>query len=161
MTIPAEGSSSSYAAFQLQEGERLLRDATIHYGIYWKGFAILGLAIFLLLTVFNLGVFILLCSGISLGVAWLTKHYLMLALTDRRVLIRYGIINLETIQMHFDRVESAELARTIMGRILGYSTVLITGTGSRIIAIPFVKDGEEFRADLDNMIFKRTAAKGA
>ena len=80
---------------------------------------------------------------------------LLLALTDERVIIRHGIINLDTIELPHSRIESVELARTIMARLLGYSTVMITGTGSRRTAVPFIADAHLFRAALDDILIQR------
>ena len=104
---------------------------------------------------FNLGVFFMFVSLIMLSIAFLTRYYLLLALTDERVIIRHGIINLDTIELPHSRIESVELARTIMARLLGYSTVMITGTGSRRTAVPFIADAHLFRAALDDILIQR------
>lgn len=154
MKTSLENKSGRFAGL-LQENETLLRAATIHKAIYWKGLAALFLGLYLLFVVKNLGFFFLAVSAITLLIAFLTKHYLLLVVTDKRIFVRHGIIQLDTIQLHLSRIESIELERTILGRILGYATVLITGTGSRAVAVPFIADAEEFRKDVDKMLFKR------
>lgn len=145
----------------LHEGETLKRVAKIHWGIFWKGGAVFLLSLFLMATVFNLGAFFLLVSSVLIAFEYLTKHYLLLALTDKRLIVRHGILNLETVQMHFNRIESVEVFRPPVGRILGYATVLVTGTGSRVTAVPFVADADMFRAELDRMIFEREEKRAA
>lgn len=150
-----DGNDSARAAIALREGETLKRIAKVHWGIYWKGIATLALSFLLMLKVFNLGAFFLLVATVVLSFAYLTKHYLLLALTDKRLIVRHGILNLETVQMHFNRIESVEVFRPPVGRILGYATVVITGTGSRVTSVPFIADADAFRGDLDHMIFER------
>lgn len=139
----------------LREGETLQKVAAVHWGIYWKGIAVLLLALILMIYVFNLGAFLLIVSSVMLGYAYLIKYYLLLALTDKRVIVRHGIVNLDVVQLHYNRIESVEVFRPIMGRILGYGTVLVTGTGSRVTGIPFVANADAMRTAIDEVVFQQ------
>lgn len=143
----------------LMVDEKIVRIARFSNGIYWKSAAVGVFAVFLLITVFNLGVFMLLVAGLMFGAAYMTKHYLLLILTNRRVLVRSGLIKMDTVQLPIERIESVELERTIPGMILGYAGVVLTGTGSRMMAVPFVDRPQEFRRAADAVIFG--AAAGA
>lgn len=145
----------------LREGESLVRIAQVHWGIYWKGAALLVFSLLLMMKIFNLGAFFMVVSVIMLSMAYLTKHYLLLMLTDKRLVVRYGILNLETVQMHFNRIESVEVFRPPIGRLLGYATVIITGTGSRVTGVPFIGDADAFRSDIDRLIFDREEKQAA
>lgn len=133
--------------------EKVIKVASFHWGIYWKGFVVLGFAFLLLINVFNLGVFMLLVSGGMLGVSYMTKHYLLLILTNKRVLLRSGLIRMDTVQLPIERIESVELERTIPGMIMGYASVVFTGTGSRVMAVPFVDMPHIFRRLTDEVIY--------
>lgn len=146
------GQPQEHIAQLLLEGEEVLRVARIHWAIYWKGCAVALLGLILLFYAFNLGVFFLIVAAITLGVAWLTRHFLMLALTNKRVLIRYGIIQLEVIQIHHRKIESVELGWTIMGQLLGYASVMVTGTGSRVSIVPYIANAPAFRKELEQII---------
>lgn len=141
----------------LQKDEQFVRVAKIHEGIFWKGAFVFLLSLLLLVLAFNLGVFLMFVSLLILSIAYLTKHYLMLVLTDKRIMIRHGIIKLDVIQVNLSRIESVELEWTIPGRILGYATVVVTGTGSRFTAVPFVAaaDAAALRSELNEMVFAR------
>ena len=151
----------SGTAAVLQQDERVMSTAIISAGIYWKTICVLGLAVLLFILMILhpsikglviLGFLVTLVTFIS---AWLTKHYLLLMLTDRRVIFRYGVMNLETVQLHYDKIESVELAWTPMGRLLGYATVLITGVGNRITGVPFVGNAVALRAAFDDRLTAR------
>jgi membrane protein YdbS with pleckstrin-like domain len=137
----------------LHPNEKIVLRAEIHPGIYWKTMALFFVSILVMLKAFYLGAFLMLVSVIMYIFSQLTKHYLLLVLTDQRVLMRSGILNLETIQMHYNRIESVEIFWTPMGRILGYGTIMITGTGSRVTSIPFVANALEFRSKVDDLIY--------
>ncbi len=136
--------------------EKILKVAHFHWGIYWRGLAVLAFALFLLVTVTNLGIFMLLVAGIMLGIAYMTKHYLLLVLTNKRLLIRSGLIRMDTVQLAIDRIESVELERTIPGMLMGYASVVVTGTGSRVMAVPYVEAPHVFRRLTDEVIYTET-----
>lgn len=138
----------------LQDGEEILRVATIHPGIYWKTIAVGILALILIINIptFNLGVFVAFVAFIMFCFATLYKHFLLLVLTNRRVFLRHGILRVDTIQIRHSRIESVETERTIMGQILGYASVVIMGTGSRNTAIPYIADALAFRNELDECL---------
>lgn len=137
----------------LQENETIVRAARIHDGIFWKGSVVFLLSVPLVIKLFNLGAFLMFVSIIMLSFAYLTRHYLVLVLTDRRVLIRHGIVHLDVVQIRLNRIESVETLRTLPGRILGYATVVITGTGSRVTSIPYIAEASAFRNELDARLF--------
>jgi hypothetical protein len=139
----------------LRPDEKLVRVARISQAIYWKGIVVFLLAGLLLMNVFlhNLGILLMIVALIILANAYLTRYYLMLVLTDKRVLIRKGILNLDTLQMRLNKIESVELEWSPMGRILQYSVVVVTGTGSRVSSVPFVADGPAFRKQMDDMLY--------
>ena len=139
----------------LQGGEEARMRAVIHPGIYWRAVAVLCLAVFLLFKAFNLGLFLLLVSMIMFMFAQATKYYLLLLLTDRRVIVRFGILNLETIQFHYNKIESVEVVWPPMGRIFGYGSVFITGTGSRVVSVPYIGNAREIRTAIDNLITRQ------
>ncbi len=131
-----------------------MRVAEFHWGIYWKGGVVLLLAIILLIQVFNLGVFLVLVAGLMLGASYMTKQYLVLVLTNKRILLRSGLIRMDTVQLSIDRIESVEVERTIPGLLMGYGSVVITGTGSRVMAVPFVADPHLFRRATDQIFYQ-------
>ena len=159
MTDQAPVSQDNDIKSLLQDDERVIVSAPVHWGIYWKAIAVAAFGLFMLTKLFNLGLFLIFVSALMWAHGYLTKHYLRLVLTDKRVIVRYGIINLDTVQIHINKVESVELARTIMARLLGYAAVMITGTGSRVTIVPFVAEAEAFRHALDKEIFAREESK--
>lgn len=88
-------------------------------------------------------------------IAYLRQHYLLLAATDQRVIIRYGILNLEVVQMRYSKIESSEVFSTIPGRFLNYAGVIINGTGGRVMAIPYIVNALEFRKTVTEILINR------
>lgn len=53
-------------------------------------------------------------------------------LTNRRVLIKEGIIFRKTLELFVERIESVHVDQSILGRMLGYGTVKVVGTGETV-----------------------------
>lgn len=52
-----------------------------------------------------------------------------LAITNKRLIAKYGFIARATYEIMLNRVTGANFDQTIMGRLLGYGTVLVHGAG--------------------------------
>ena len=52
------------------------------------------------------------------------------AITNRRVIIKVGLIRRRTIEMNIHKVESIAVSQSILGRILGYGDITVIGTGA-------------------------------
>lgn len=138
--------------------EAVLLEGGIHWGIYWKAVAVALVALLLYIFIpggYNLAVLFGAVAVVMALIAWLTKYYLALIMTDRRVLARWGILNLDYVDMRYSQIESAETFRPLMGRILGYGSVIVAGTGQRKVIIPYVGNAGAFRLALNEILLKR------
>jgi hypothetical protein len=131
---------------RLVKGEEVLGVARIHRGIYWRAVAVFILSIlFAVFFAHELGL-LLLGVAVLMGLyAKILRRVLLLVITNKRVLTRYGILQVDVVDIHFDKVESIELEQMPPGMIMGYSNVVVMGTGNRYIVIPYVANGAEIR----------------
>lgn len=143
------------AGITLTEDESLISWVRIHGAIYWKAVAVIIFAILLFLWAYQLGFFFLLVGGIMLVLAHLTRHYLILAATDKRVFIRSGFFYADMIELRYSQIESIELGITPIGQVFHYANVIITGTGQRRIIVPFVADAVQFRAKVNDILVNK------
>lgn len=51
------------------------------------------------------------------------------AITNKRVIIKTGLISRKTIEMNLQKIESVNVDQSILGRLLGYGNLHIVGTG--------------------------------
>jgi len=51
------------------------------------------------------------------------------AITNKRVIIKTGLIRRSTIELNLSKIESVNVDQGILGRILGYGSLQIVGTG--------------------------------
>ena len=60
---------------------------------------------------------------------WLQCWITEIAVTNRRVIYKKGLIRRQTNEMNMDKVESVKIDQSILGRMLDYGSVTILGTG--------------------------------
>ncbi len=131
---------------RLLPGENIIETAVIHNGIFWQSAAVFILA--LLVAVFlvrELGALLGVVAVLMAIYAIIRKEILMLVITNKRVLARYGMLQVDVVDIHFDKLESMELERMLPGYIMGYANVVMMGTGNRYIVIPYVANGVQLR----------------
>lgn len=76
----------------------------------------------------------------------ITRATTEFAVTNRRVIVKRGVLSLHTLEMNEDKVESVDVDQSILARIFGYGTVTIHGVGSRWDPIPRIPDPLKFRS---------------
>jgi uncharacterized membrane protein YdbT with pleckstrin-like domain len=96
-----------YVEENLAAGERITYRAKLHWIVF--------LSLKALFTLFILPL-----------VARATSEF---AVTNRRVIIKIGLVSRKTVELKLDKLESIGVEQTIPGRILGYGTIVVRGTG--------------------------------
>lgn len=139
-------------AHMLVKGEEVILCAKVHGAIYWRACAILVIAVLLLLVATPLAIIAGIAGGFLLCVAILTQHYLLLVVTNKRVLARYGLLQMDVVDIRLSKIESIDLERMLLGHMLGYASVVVAGTGQRIIRVPYVSNAEVFRRYYNEMV---------
>ena len=74
-------------------------------------------------------------------IIWLIQAlFIEYALTTKRVVSKEGVISRNTEEMRLAKAETVEVKQGVLGRILGYRTVIVTGTDSSYVAFKTVAD---------------------
>ena len=82
-----------------------------------------------------------LCSYISLLhglIISIRRQTTEIAVTDRRVIYKTGMIATHTDEMNMDKIESVLVDQTMMGGLLNYGTVDIRGTGEGLENLRYI-----------------------
>ena len=83
-------------------------------------------------------------------IIWLIQAlFIEYALTTKRVVSKEGVISRNTEEMRLAKAETIEVKQGILGRILGYGTVIVTGTGSSYVAFKTVTDPLKVKRHID------------
>ena len=124
----------SYVDGSLMGGEKVLLEGHISL---WSMFGlILGGAI--LLPLFGAGL-------ILWGIAYVRYKSTELAITNKRVIAKFGFIRRSTVEMNLAKVETLEVHQGIAGRIFNYGSLVISGGGNAQAPIPGISDPLAFR----------------
>lgn len=70
--------------------------------------------------------------------AWFRQWITEIVVTDKRIIYKRGFISRTTQEMNITKVETVDVVQGIWGRILGYGTVGVIGTGASLERIPYV-----------------------
>jgi len=88
---------------------------------------------------------LLLIGGAILVYGFAKRNATEMAVTNKRVLIKTGMASRRTLDLMLNRVESIGVEETVTGRMLGYGTVILRGTGGTPEAFFQIAHPQEFR----------------
>ncbi len=149
-----------YVEQVLQPGETVIYATSLHWLVYLRAIVLLIIAVVCLIVAGNMtqeivklgltivaalfGLFALL-SGLR---ALIRRATTELAVTDRRVIFKTGILKRHSMEMNRSKVETVGVDQSILGRVLGFGTVIVRGTGGSFEPIPFIGDPLTFRSHI-------------
>jgi uncharacterized membrane protein YdbT with pleckstrin-like domain len=97
-----------------------------------------------------------------IGLVWALVHYVELmtsefAVTSSRLIMKVGLISRYTTELLLAKVETIGVHQDLMGRLLGYGDLVVTGTGGAREVFRRVRDPIGFR----NHVQQATLAPGS
>jgi uncharacterized membrane protein YdbT with pleckstrin-like domain len=120
----------SYIEQNLMPGEQVVYRAKMHWVVFlWTAFWLaVGLLVALGGKSSPVGPFVI---GAILGImAFLNFSSSEFAVTNKRVIIKVGIIRCQSLELLLNKIEGVSVNQGILGRMLGYGTITVNGTGS-------------------------------
>jgi uncharacterized membrane protein YdbT with pleckstrin-like domain len=123
----------SYIDESLVEGEKLIHRARVSW---WSQFGLVFLGILTLVVAIGL---------VFLIWAWIRVRSTELAITNRRVIAKFGFVKRHTVEINLDKVEALKVEQGVWGRFLNYGTIFISGAGTSVAPIPNIADPLVFR----------------
>jgi uncharacterized membrane protein YdbT with pleckstrin-like domain len=149
-----------YVERVLQPGETVMYATHLHWILYLRAVVLLALSLACVVASGDVGpsavamaieiaagVLALLAAiaGLSALIRRTTTEF---AITDRRVIYKTGILRRHTMEINRSKVETVGVDQSILGRILGYGTVVVRGTGGSFEPIPFIGEPLRFRSHI-------------
>jgi uncharacterized membrane protein YdbT with pleckstrin-like domain len=150
----------SYAKSNLSPGEKLVYHTTQHWILFIESVSIILTAflIFYLSNVYvggegavyiNYMAYATLFFGLfKFGHEYIRHHTSEFVVTTERVIIKVGVFQRTSLAMPLSKIESIEVNQTLMGQILDFGTIHITGTGTATSKFELINHPGTFRRKL-------------
>jgi uncharacterized membrane protein YdbT with pleckstrin-like domain len=147
----------------LGKGESILHRGKIHWVIYVRPavISLIGMSFIGAWPLINdpdagtlfigVGMLFLLLSALMWLIAWIERITTEIAVTSRRVIVKYGLVWRSTMELNAGKVESVQVDQSITGRILNFGTVTARGTGSGIEPVRRVDSPLKLRAAIGQL----------
>ena len=75
-----------------------------------------------------------------------------LALTNRRIIAKSGLVRRNTVELKVNRVESLGVDQGVLGRIFNFGSISVKGVGRSNAPIPYISRPLEFRQQVNNYL---------
>jgi hypothetical protein len=155
----------SYIEKSLGAGEKVIAMARLHWWFMVNAWAVLIVSVVIPVYVWTnfaskigryASLVVLAYGVVRFATAWLQKNALEIGVTSHRVVRKSGILSLHTDEIALHNVEGVRISQSLWGRMLGYGTLRVEGTGVDAVEIPAISDPVAFRAAIETA--KGTAA---
>lgn len=129
---------SNYVSNSLSNEESILFETKVH----WFSFIpILILALFLGAMSKGIGLLLILLPAIR----FFTSE---MAITSKRVIAKYGWFGNHILELNLSKIESVAVNQGILGKMLGFGTIIVIGTGGTKQPFLTIAHPHEFRRAL-------------
>jgi uncharacterized membrane protein YdbT with pleckstrin-like domain len=143
-----------YVENNLLPNEEITYHARLHWIIYALPAVVFVIAILLVLggggwiagSVFGVIAFVLFLPP------WIKASSSEFAITNKRVLIKVGLIRRHSLELLLQKVEGIGVDQGILGRILGYGTITVAGVGGTKEAFRMISNPLEFRRQVQSSL---------
>jgi uncharacterized membrane protein YdbT with pleckstrin-like domain len=146
----------SYVSRTLGKSEKILFSTGYHW-LYWLGAATLAGPFIVFLIVGTLNAFpardiflLILAAAPFVYGTYRFVHGIALevAVTTDRFVKKSGLVSIQTEEVSLDKIEEVNIEESIMGRIFGFGTIYVHGTGAGKIRMPMVNDPVQLRREI-------------
>lgn len=164
-----------YVQDSLVPGEQILAKAAPHWGMFVGPIVVVGAGGLALLAVLMGGLFaptdeqmvailspIVLCcvlpylvvSAVGLGSAAARFFSTEFAVTDRRIIAKTGFLRRRSLELVLAKVESIGVDQPLLGRMLNYGSIVVSGSGGTRQAFPNIAQPMRLRDQINTILAK-------
>jgi uncharacterized membrane protein YdbT with pleckstrin-like domain len=98
------------------------------------------------------GVFLLIVAIATFAYGVAKRNATEMAVTNKRVLVKTGMASRRTLDLMLSRVESIGVEETFLGRMVGFGSVIVRGTGGTPESFIMIAHPQEFRRTVQEQI---------
>jgi uncharacterized membrane protein YdbT with pleckstrin-like domain len=164
------GNPLSYVESNLIPGEQVLYKTGLHWIVlFWPvlfaAFFGLGALPLLIVSIATIGdkngpaggvtaFVLLLMAGLLVFLGYLKRAATEMAVTNKRVIIKTGLLSRRTFELLMSKIESIGVDEGMLGRMLGYGSLVVRGTGGTPEPFKNISHPLEFRRQVQQQIEK-------
>jgi hypothetical protein len=92
--------------------------------------------------------------GLTLVLAlweWLKLRNIEQGVTNKRVILKKGIISRKSEEMKISSIETVEISQGVMGRVFGFGTVKVTGRGISDLVFKNINDPMDVKRKIESV----------
>lgn len=155
----------SYIDRHLMEGERVVFRTRLH----WR-FVVSSMVVGVLLLAAGVagaftpvpwvGLVPVVLGLVVMGGAILRRRSSEFAVTDRRIVLKVGMLTTRSVEMLHSKIESVAVNQTLAGRMLGYGSIVVTGSGGTREVFDGIQAPLEFRNAVSAAADRSVDARG-
>jgi len=148
----------NYIETNLQPGEEIKYVAKLHFFLFMQPVILLLIGAFLmsapkdiLPVIYYAGLLMLFFGLVSLVQRVLVKIGSAYAVTNKRVVLKTGVISRRAVDLVLAKCEGLHISQSILGRIFGFGTITVT-TGGVTSSYPYIANPLAFRREINMQI---------
>ncbi len=129
-----------YIRDSLSVGEEVREQFKLHW------FSKVPMVFWIILAPFTLGITLILAIW-----EWLKLRTIEQGATNKRVILKKGIISRKTEEMKISSIETVEIVQGVIGRIFGFGTVKVTGRGISDLVFEQIDDPMSVKKKIESI----------
>ena len=149
----------SYVDNNLLPHEQVVYRANLHWMIYGPAAIVSVLALLVLVSsiggrsggIASFGGLLLLIGLVMFFFRWIAVRTSEFAVTSKRVVIKVGLVRRHSLELLLRQVEGIGVDQGIVGRIFGYGTITVAGTGGTKEPFRGIANPLEFRRQVQTL----------
>ncbi len=136
---------ASYVDSNLNPGEHVVYRGTVHWIVFLPPVVMVCFGVPLIGMVEQIGLVLTVAGLLAGAAAWIRQTTSEFAVTNRRVIVKTGLLARRTIEINISRVESVGVDQDIFGRIFNYGAITVIGTGGTKEPFTLIENPQAFR----------------
>jgi uncharacterized membrane protein YdbT with pleckstrin-like domain len=129
-----------YIQDSLSNGEEVRNLFKLHW------FAKIWMILWIVLAIPTIGITLLFALW-----EWLKLRSIEQGVTNKRVILKRGIISRKTEEMKVSSIETVEIIQGVMGRLFGYGDVKVTGRGLSDVLFKKINDPMDVKRKIESV----------
>ena len=124
----------SYVDSQLLPGENVMYRSKLHWQVFLVPGFFAGILLLASIGLFGsgakgTGLILLILAGLLILVPFIKRANSEFAVTNKRIIVKLGVFTTRTVELLHTKVEAISVNQGLLGKMLGYGDIVVTGTG--------------------------------